>query len=342
VQATHLMRALSGVKGVRVSFQPINLSLRWLRKLHSVRYVRTIWAQLLYWTQLLLRVPRNEVVHIFSAGKRSYTLWTIPALLVSRLFGKKSIVNYHDGRIEEHISGWRSALPTIRTAAVIVSPSDFVVDVLARHGVAARRIYNIADLERFPYRQRRHLRPVFLSNRGLEPTYNVQCILRAFALIQKQFPEASLTVAHDGPCRPRLESLAKELRLQNIRFIGHVPHDRIPELCDSAGIYLTSSNMDCMPVSLLECFASGLPAVATRAGGIPYMVEHGRTGLLVDIGDHEGMAAAAIRLLKDPELVMRLTSNAREEVKKYQWENLRDQWLGLYSHLAGRELHPGS
>ncbi len=88
-----------------------------------------------------------------------------------------------------------------------------------------------------------------------------------------------------------LEQLAKDLQLRNTRFVGRVPHDQIAELYDSADVYLTSPNIDCMPGSLLECFASGLPIVATRAGGIPYIVKDRESGLLVDIDDHEALAA---------------------------------------------------
>src|SRR5262249_20846903 len=219
-------------------------------------------------------------------------------------------------------------------ADVIVAPSGYLVDVFAKFGLAARSIFNVIDSRRFSYRQRRQLRPVFLSNRMLEPLYNVGCTLRAFALIQQRYPEASLTVAHDGVCRPALEQLARELQLRNTRFIGSVPQDRMGELYDAADVYLTSPNLDCMPGSLLECFAAGLPVVATRAGGIPYILTHEQTGLLVPCDDHEAMAAAAVRLLEDDALVVRLTNNARRELEQYGWPRVRTKWLGVYRELS--------
>jgi len=119
-----------------------------------------------------------------------------------------------------------------------------------------------------------------------------------------------------------------------VQFLGRVPHERMPALYNEAEIYLTSPNVDNIPGSLLECFASGLPVVATRAGGIPYILENERTGLLVPIGDHEALAQAAFRLLEDPELVERLTSEARKECERYRWSPIRDQWAGLYLQLG--------
>jgi glycosyltransferase involved in cell wall biosynthesis len=219
---------------------------------------------------------------------------------------------------------------------MLITPSAFLVDVFARHGIKARYIFNVVDFSSFPYRERRKLRPVFMTNRILEPLYNVECILRAFVIIQERYPEASLTIAHDGPSRRGLEKMARDLKLRNTQFIGRVPYHEVGALYDAADVYLTSPNFDCMPGSILECFASGLPVVATNAGGIPYIAENERTALLVDIDDHQGLAQGAIRLLEDQELVARLTDNARDEVKKYDWSYIGDKWVAVYHELLGR------
>jgi glycosyltransferase involved in cell wall biosynthesis len=335
VQATRLLANLEREPSVKIEFQPINpklaLPFQWVRR---IKFVRTAVTSLLYSLQLIRRVPHHDVIHAFSAGKSSYALRTIPAIFVGRLFRKALIVNYHDGQADEHLKEWMSAAATLRMADAVVSPSDYVVRVFANHGIPARRIFNIVDPCPFVFRRRRRLRPVFLTNRGLEPLYNVECVLRAFALVQKRYPEASLTVAHDGPSRRGLEKLADDLGLRNTRFVGRVPHERTPALYDAADIYLTSPNIDCMPLSLLECFCSGLPVIATAVGGIPHIVEHERTGLLVDRDDHEAMADCAIRLLEDPALVERLTDNARAEVERYNGTSVRREWIELYYEIA--------
>ncbi len=335
VQASRLLASLQREPSVQIEFQAINAQLdgRW-RWVQNVRFVRTAMREAVYSWQLIRRAQHYDVIHAFSAGNSSYMLWTIPALIIGRLFGKPLIVNYRDGQAEAHLRNWMAAAPTLRMADLVISPSDYVVQVFAGHGIPARRIFNIIDPAPFVYRRRRHLRPVFLTNRGLEPLYNVECVLRAFAIIQQRYPEASLTVANDGPCRPELERLAADLGLRQTRFIGRVPHDKTPQLYDAADIYLMSPNIDCMPGSLLECFCSGLPVIATMVGGVPHMVEHERTGLLVDKNDHRGMADSAIRLLEDPELVERLTRNARAEIDSYDERRIRKEWVSLYHEIA--------
>ena len=333
VQATRLIRELNKEHHLEVDFQPINPRLPgWIRR---IPYLRTLLTFVVYCCQILWRIPRYDVIHTFSAGLSSFALWTVPAANVSRVFGKKFILNYRDGQADEHVQNWRQAKPTLLRATVVISPSDYVVEVFSKHGIPAQRIPNVIDLDRFRYRQRRHLRPMFMTNRILEPLYNVGCVLRAFAIVQQSYPEASLVVAHDGICRPELEKLADDLGLRHTRFVGRVPHAQIPDLYDAADIYLTSPNIDCMPGSLLECFASGVPVVATRAGGIPHIVAHDATGQLVDVNDHEAMAAAAIRLLEDPDFVEQSTRRAFEELEQYRWPAIRRQWLAIYDGLIG-------
>ena len=335
VQVADLLAILKPLQHLQVKFFPINprppRMLSWIR---GIRYLRTLVTFINYFSRLIFEARKHEVIHIFSAGLSSYTLWTIPALFFGRLYGKKLILNYHDGQAEQHLREWKSARKTIAWADRLVTPSYFLVDVFAAHGIKAQSIFNIVDTSRFTYRERPKPRPIFMTNRILEPLYNVDCILRAFQIIQRRYPEATLTIAHDGVCRPGLEKLARELDLKNTKFIGKVPHSQVADLYDAADIYLTSPNIDCMPVSLLECFASGLPIVATEAGGIPYISKDRESALLVQINDHEALAARSIELMETEGLAARLTQGGRKEVRKYQWEPVQAQWAALYEELA--------
>jgi len=309
-QAVRLREGLSREPDLEVGFVPHNPRLPGvLRSLQSIKYVRTVVTTLYYVLLLLWRVRQYDIVHIFSASYYSYSLSVIPALFIARLYGKKSILNYRSGEAEDHLASWRSAVPTIRWADEVVVPSGYLVDVFARHGLQARAIHNIVELDRFSFRERHPLRPIFLTSRLLEPLYNVPCVLRAFAIIQQRYPEATLTVAADGFLRADLEALARELQLRDCEFIGFVPFDRMPALYDAADIYLSATNIDNMPSSLTESMACGLNVVTTDGGGaIPYIMTNEETGLIVERDDHEALAAAAIRLLDDNEFALKLDS----------------------------------
>ena len=331
VQADRLLQYLSSEPGLAMGFLPVNPRLPGpLAALQKIKYLRTIVTELRYAAALLTTVRRYDVIHIFSASYFSFLLAPTPAILAARLYGKRIVLNYRSGEAEDHLARWPSAIATLRMAGVIAVPSAYLVDVFARFGLRARAVFNVVDRRRFRFRLRSPLRPVFLTNRGLEPMYNVECVLRAFATIQKRVPEARLIVANDGGSRRSLESLARQLDLKNAEFVGRVSQERSPTLYDSADIFLNGSDIDNMPGSLLECFAAGLPVVTTDAGGIPYIVADGETGLLVHRGDHQAMAAAALRLLAEPSLAERLAQTAHRQCELYTWDAVKNQWLDLY------------
>ena len=335
VQAARLMTRLGGESSLAIGFLPINPRLPGiLRKLQAIKYVRTVVTSLLYVATLLARVRRYDCIHVFSASYFSFVLAPTPAILIAKLYGKKVVLNYHSGEAEDHLARWRSAIKVIRWTDEIAVPSEYLVRVFARFGLRARAICNTIETETFRFRARPSLRPAFLSNRNLESHYGVDCVLRAFAIIQKRFPEACLTVAGDGSERGALEQLARELNLRNVEFKGQVDPAKVFLLYDAADIYLNGSKIDNQPLSLLEAFACGLPVVTTNAGGIPDIVTHERTGLLVKRDDYQAMADAAIRLLEDAQLAARITSAGREECRKYSWNAVRNQWLELYAELA--------
>ena len=346
-QAVRLLEGLKHEPDLEVSFLPHNPRLPGiLRRLQSIKYVRTAVTTLMYVMLLLWRVRKYDVIHIFCASYYSYSLCAIPALFISRLYGKKSIINYRSGEAEDHLEKWRTAVPTLRWADEIVVPSGYLVDVFARHGLRARAIYNIVELDRFTYRERQPLRPVFLTSRLLEPLYNVPCVLRAFAIIQQHFPEATLTIAADGFLRSELEALGRELKLRNAEFIGFVKFDDMPALYDSADIYLSATSIDNMPSSITESMACGLNVVTTDGGGaIPYIMTNEVTGLIVDRDDHKALAAGAIRLLNDNELALKLVRNAHESSRKFTWPHIRNEWVNLYRELTkekGFSLNPNT
>src|SRR5947209_7290647 len=339
VQAARLLQGLRQEPSLEVSFLPVNPRLpepfRWLQR---IKYVRTVVTSLLYFAKLLARVRKYDVIHVFSASYLSFVIAPTPAMLVARLYGKKILLNYHSGQAEDHLRRWRrTAIPTMRLADAIIVQSDYLVEVFARFGLQAEAVFNHIETSGFAFRERKPLKPLFLSNRNLEPHYGVATVLRAFAVIQKHLPEARLMVVGEGSLRAELERLSCRLGLRHTQFMGQVAPERMPALYDAADIFLNGSEVDNMPLSILESFAAGVVVVTTNVGGIPYIVTNEKTVLLVNKQDHEAMAACAIRLLNDESLSQRLTTAAREECHKYEWRAVKDKWLKIYFGLLRAE-----
>jgi glycosyltransferase involved in cell wall biosynthesis len=331
VQAARLFERLREESSVHVGFLPINPRLPgFLRGLQRVKYLRTVLTSIAYVWSLLWRVRGYDVIHVFSASYLSFVLAPTPAIVIGKLYRRKVLLNYHSGEAEDHLRRWRSAIATIRWVDSVVVPSEYLVRIFAAFGFKASAIANLIDTSQFRFRQRRPLRPVFLSNRNLESHYGVDRVLRAFAMIQSKLEQASLTVAGDGSQNRALKALASELDLKNTAFIGRVDPASIVDVYDAADVFLNASEIDNQPLSILEAFSCGLPIVTTGAGGIPDMVHDGKTGMVVPCGDYAGIADRALRLLDHPELAEQIVERARQECLKYRWEAVRGAWMRVY------------
>ena len=336
VQLARLQKQLEHTPGLEVGFLPMNPRLPGpLRLLQRVKYVRTVATSIGYWVLLVTRVWKFDVIHAFSPSYWAFLLGPVPAMLVARAFGRGTLLNYHSGEAEDHLRNWRTAVPFSRLAHRIVVPSGYLRDVFARFGLSAEAIHNFVDADSIPYRERATLRPVFLSNRNFEPHYNVSCCIRAFALVQQRIPSASLVVAGYGSQRELLEELVRSLQVRNVLFTGRVSPTEMGRLLNKADILLNSPDIDNMPLSLIEAQAAGLPIVSTSTGGIPYIVKDGETGLLVPPGDDTAMASAALRLLEEPGLALKLARAARAScLENFTWPAVQDAWVRVYKELA--------
>jgi glycosyltransferase involved in cell wall biosynthesis len=331
IQAQRLLDTFARDEKIEIEFVPNNPE----TPFQNIKFLRTIAASIKFWLALFRKIPQTNIVHVFSSGTTSYIISTLPPLFIGKLFGRKTILNYHNGAAEGHLKNWKlTAKPTMKRFDKIVAPSNFLVDVFAKFDLKAEAIFNSVEAEKFRFRERKSLEPVFLSNRNFEPHYRVKDVLRSFRLIQNRFPEARLLIAGYGREEENLRKLAAELKLENAKFLGRIENERMPEIYARADVYLNASVVDNMPLSIIEAFSCGLPVVSTDAGGISYICENGETALLVEKKDFESLAQAAIGLIENDGLAQKIIENARRECAKYLPEKVRGAWSKLYQNLA--------
>jgi glycosyltransferase involved in cell wall biosynthesis len=221
----------------------------------------------------------------------------------------------------------------------VVVPSGFLAGVFRRRGIPVHVVPNVIDLDRFRPRPRRDpgRAPHLLIARNLERIYDIPTGLRAFAIIRKTFPGARLTMAGTGPLRTDLEHLTAELGLTDaVVFTGRLDNERMASLYQSVDLVLNPTRVDNMPISVLEALASGVPVVSTDVGGIPFVVDHGRTGLLVAPGDPKVMAAAASRILQTPGLAVEFRNAGIAAMAQYTWPVVGPQLLAVYTEVLRR------
>ena len=335
VQASRLLRAWTDDPDVRAWLVPINpIPPGPFAALTRIKYVRTVATQLCYWPLLLRELRRADIVHVFSASYSSFLLSPLPAILVAKVLGKPVVVNYRSGEAPDHLRRSAVARAVLKSVDRNAVPSRFLHDVFASFGIRSQTIPNIVDVERFRFRRRQRLRPSILSTRNFETLYNLPCTLRAFRLVQDRHPDARLTLVGGGSQDASIRRLAADLKLENVTFAGRVQPDDIWRYYAEADVYLQTPNIDNMPTSVLEAYASGCPVVSTEAGGVPAILTDGLNGLLVRCDDHQAAADAILRLLDEPDLAGRIADAAFDGCARYQWPAVRRQWLDLYRGMA--------
>jgi L-malate glycosyltransferase len=276
----------------------------------------------------LLLIPRYDVVLIDVFGLRAFVYESV-AILYGRLWRKRSVVVLRNGSMRQFIERWPRWTPFILSQPDLVfTPHQFLQEQLAAVGLRVDgTIPNFVKLEKYNFRERGVIAPRFLYLRGMHPMYNAPMALRAFALIQRKYPDAELTMAgKEGQDSDHCRSLVRSLKLRNVHFLGLIPKDEIPVLADKHDIYLHTNRVDNMPVSIIEMWACGIPIVGTNVGGIPYLIRNREDGLLVESEDYETMAEVCFELLSNPELVKTLSFNGRVRAMELGWEKVKPKW----------------
>ncbi|ADB74896.1 glycosyltransferase [Geodermatophilus obscurus] len=224
----------------------------------------------------------------------------------------------------------RSAL---RRADAVVVLTDRTAAALAADGVPAERVSTIpsgfdprlfagSSPDAFPSARRPRIGYVG----RLAPQKRADRLVEAFGRMREP---ASLVVVGDGPDRERVHALAAGH--PRVHLSGFVEHTAVPAVLASLDVLVLPSAYEEMGSVLTEALASGLPVVASDVGGIPEVVHHGVTGLLVPPGDVDALAAALDRLAADAGLRARLAAGARARAAEYAWPRLAARVASVYA-----------
>jgi glycosyltransferase involved in cell wall biosynthesis len=247
--------------------------------------------------------------------------------------GKRMILNYRGGRAAQFLKQWGwCAVPLMRRATSICVPSEFLQRIFGEYRLPSTLLPNIAHTEMFPWNKREQFAPSLLVTRHLDPIYNTECLLRAFRIIKERFPEATLSVAGDGSEAIRLRELVSGWRLEGVKFLGPVAHHELPSLYAAHDVYVNSSNVDNFPGALVEAACCGLPIVTTGAGGIPSMIKHRQSGIVVRLNDDKALAMGVIEIIEHPEFGRSLALQARRSAEQFSWKEVLPKLLACYGN----------
>jgi glycosyltransferase involved in cell wall biosynthesis len=164
------------------------------------------------------------------------------------------------------------------------------------------------------------------------PQKALRVMIDAFGRLLQSLPETHLVIAGRGPCTDMWKAHASERGLDgSIHFIG--PREDVPAVIDALDVAVLSSDFEGTPLFVFECMARDTPVVSTAVGGLPDIVDDGRTGLLVPRRDAESLAAALESLLADPGRREAMAAAARERLPDFSIERISARYADLYDDL---------
>src|SRR5438132_10910243 len=203
-------------------------------------------------------------------------------------------------------------------------------------------------LHEFPFRERNFVAAAtewrFVQACRLIDKKGLPVTLRAFASFLRQYPNATLTIAGEGPLLGQLQDLVLELKIDHgVSFSGFISQEQLRDIYYVSHIFLHPSetgadgNQEGVPNSMLEAMASGLPVFATDHGGIPEAIENGVSGILVPERDHEALSYALLEAVQDRHLLARLARNGAAAVaEKFDQRNQIRRLEEIYLGIIGR------
>lgn len=174
------------------------------------------------------------------------------------------------------------------------------------------------------------------SIKPLEPLYNTDILIRAFAALSQKHAPLKLLIVGEGTMEASLKLLAQELGVADkVIFTGRVPFREISTYYNMIRVLVNISEYESFGVSVIEAMACGKPVVVTNVGGLREIVKDGSLGIKVESGDVGQTAAAIEKLFSDKALYDQISKSAREHVTGlYNWKDNLAQMTGLYKQLS--------
>jgi len=203
-------------------------------------------------------------------------------------------------------------------------------------------IPNFLDMSRFRRLDSKHVRnrlagrdeKILVHASNFRKVKRVNDVLDVYLKVREVLPSRLMLIG-DGPERSPLEKRVRELGLtHDVLFLGN--QDRIEDILPLGDLFLLPSESETFGLAALEAMASGLPVVSTLSGGLPEVIEDGKSGRLLPVGDVEGMSRAAIEILSDPDLFRAYANAAAERAQEFCQENIVPLYESLYQEAVSQ------
>ncbi len=265
----------------------------------------------------LLATGRVALLHAHVASGVSF--WRKSLFIgLAHIFGRPVIFHLHGGEfrafVDQRLPNWQRglALALIRRSACGFALTGDAAEWLKRRvGMPQVEVFPNPIAVR-PAPREASLDVLFLGR--IEEKKGVFDLIRGFAWVHKQLPAARLVLAGEGAVG-EAEALATALKIGDaVIFPGWVGEEARAHWLSRAAVFVLPSHYEQMPMAVLEAMAAGVPVVATRVGAVEDMLEKGRCGVVLEVGDVTGLGAAILKILTDEQNASALADRASDRV----------------------------
>lgn len=210
-----------------------------------------------------------------------------------------------------------------------VAPSKYLLDAFKNKGFDTVYIPNSIEMDKFPFKLRKKIKLKLLWVRAFHKTYNPTLAVRVVEILKNQYKDVTLCMV--GPKKDSSLKEVKELAFaldlsENIVYTGVLPRNEWHKLSVNYDIFINTTNIDNMPVSVIEAMALGLPVVSTNVGGLPFLIEHNIDGILIEKNNARALADSVLYLINHPEDAQQIALNARKKAENFDSTKVVKQW----------------
>lgn len=259
------------------------------------------------------------------------------AYLCSKLcqfFKLKYIPILHGGNLPKRLKASPGLSAQIfKNAYINVAPSLYVMARFQEEGFKnITHIPNTIQLEDYNFKARNLDEIRLLWVRSFSKIYNPKLAVKILKSLLDDNIKTSLCMVgpdNDGSLE-RVKAYAKKLNVE-VEFTGKLSKRKWHKKAEQFNVFINTTTIDNMPVSVVEAMALGLAVVSTNVGGLPFLISHNIDGILIKPNDVEAFKTAILKLKSDAALVQKITINAREKVEQFDWAVVKNQWISLLS-----------
>lgn len=312
-----------------------------------------------------------QFLPLYSKARRFwFNFWAMRQVIKLHKKNPFDIVHIHGDFIEAYFGGKLSRklnIPTVITIhaglnqrllkpknagylkniSKIICVSEEIAGDLGKIGVPKEKItvissgiylieFNSADESKISELRNKYGKPILISVGVLRISKGHKYLIEAYKQLKPKYVSLSLIIIGSGPEEKKLKYAAENL--SGIYFLGRQNHGKIVEYLKAADIFVLPSidlpqDREGMPTSVMEAMAAGLPVVATRVGGVPYLIKDGVNGFLVNPGSAEELTETIVKLIDNPDIAQKMRAQNLEDIKQKDWPIITKKIDEIYKSI---------